>query len=282
MGINRAYDVRQLTKEDFQPIAAGATVDAEFDISETFDLTAGEFKVSAEGALPFSNPDCTGISGVIPYKSNEITVKVSEPSTASAANSINRRGTVDVDTCTEDQKAEVDAAIKRANSLSKAAADAAVNGDARIFEYYFRTTDTAARKEVAARFEAIANETSSVNGGKVTYNCGNGVSQSDCGGKGVLAYAVSNKNMVVACPNWYAIVPEIDGCGGKDQGLVMIHELTHLDGVYSPAAKDIAYGFDAIVSLSKEDAILNAETYNFYAAGEFPLFLCHHYTQLVS
>jgi deuterolysin len=186
----------------------------------------------------------------------------------SAANSINPRGTIDMDTCNKTQKAEVDAAVKRAASLSYAAADAALNGDANIFEYYFRTTDTATRKEVAARFEAVANESSSVNGGNVTYNCGNGITQSSCG-QGVLAYAAPGKNMVVNCPDWYIIVPETNDCGGKDQGLAMLHELTHLGDVYSPPTRDIAYGYDAIINLSKEDAILNADTYNYYAAGEF-------------
>lgn len=268
MGINRAYDLSQLSKEDFQPIAAGHTVDAEFDISETFDLTPGEYAISSEGSLPFSNPDCTGISGVIPYKSNEITVKVTEPSIAGVSKgTVNRRGAVDDTTCTKDQKAAVDTAVKRASSLSKAAADAAVNGDARLFEYYFRTTDSATRQEVAARFAAIANETSSVDGGKATYNCGNDVKQSDCG-KGVLAYAVSGKNMVVTCPDWYKILPETDDCGGKDKGLTMLHEISHLGAVYNPPTTDMAYGYDSIISLSKEDAIRNADTYNYYAAGE--------------
>jgi deuterolysin len=233
-------------------------------------LTSVLFAAAALLAPVYSNP-------IIPMGRREAgldvelasipNTKVSEPSTASAANSIiHRRGTVDVDTCTKDQNAEVDAAVKRAASLSTAAADAAVNGDARIFEYYFRTTDTATRQEVAARFEAIANETSSVGGGKVTYNCGNGLTQSDCGD--ALAYAVPSKNMVVNCPSWYIIVPETDDCGGKDQGLAMIHELTHLGDVYSPPATDIAYGYDAIVSLSKEDAIVNADTYLYYASGE--------------
>lgn len=268
MGINRAYSLNDLTKEDFQPIAPGTTVDAEFDIAETFDLEAGEFKISAEGSLPFSTPDCTGIAGVIPYKSNEITIKVSEPSSASTVASIQRRGILDADTCTAEQKTIVNTAVKRAASVSSAAADAALNGDARLFEYYFRTTDTATRKEVAARFKAIANEAASGNKGNVTFDCGHGMEQSECG-KGALAYAVSGVNLIVNCPGWYVMTDKTDDCGGKDQALAMIHELSHLSDVYSPGTGDMAYGYDAIINLSKEDAVLNADTYLYYASGEF-------------
>ncbi|PLN85520.1 Metalloprotease [Aspergillus taichungensis] len=172
-----------------------------------------------------------------------------------------------LESCTSSQQTIVEAAIQRAASLSKAAADAAVNGDAKIFEEYFRTTDTASRKEVAARFEAIANEASNFGSGTVTYNCGNELSQSDCGGSGVLAYAVSGNNKVVACPSWYKIVPAIDDCGGTDQGLAMLHELSHIAGVYSPATQDLAYKYNNLVKLPKEQAILNADTYNAYAGA---------------
>ncbi|KAJ5431159.1 Peptidase M35 deuterolysin [Penicillium cf. griseofulvum] len=172
-----------------------------------------------------------------------------------------------LESCTTSQQAVVEAAVQRAASLSKAAADAAINGDASIFEEYFRTTDTASRQEVAARFEAIANEASNLSSGKVTYNCGNGTTQSDCGGSGVLAYAVSGHNKIVNCPDWYKIVPAIDNCGGTDQGLAMIHELSHMGDIYSPPTQDLAYKYNALVKLPKEQAILNADTYNLYAGA---------------
>ncbi|KXG46744.1 Peptidase M35, deuterolysin [Penicillium griseofulvum] len=173
-----------------------------------------------------------------------------------------------LESCTTSQQAAVEAAVQRAASLSKAAADAAINGDASIFEEYFRTTDTASRKEVAARYEAIANEASNLSSGNVTYNCGNGLKQSECGGgRGTLAYAVSGNNKIVNCPDWYKIVPAISNCGGTDQGLAMIHELSHMADVYSPPTQDFAYKYNALVELPKDQAILNADTYNLYAGA---------------
>lgn len=60
---------------------------------------------------------------------------------------MSRRETgIKLESCTTSQQAVVEAAVQRAASLAKAAADAAINGDASIFEEYFRTTDTASRQ----------------------------------------------------------------------------------------------------------------------------------------
>ncbi|CRL28356.1 Peptidase M35, deuterolysin [Penicillium camemberti] len=152
---------------------------------------------------------------------------------------MSRRETgIKLESCTTSQQAVVEAAVQRAASLAKAAADAAINGDASIFE-----------------------------DGKVTYNCGNGTTQSDCGGNGVLAYALSGNNKIVNCPSWYKIVPAIDDCGGTDQGLAMVHELSHMNEVYSPPTQDFAYKYNDLVQLPTEQAVLNADTYNLYAGA---------------
>lgn len=190
-----------------------------------------------------------------------------------------------VESCTTSQRTAVEAAVQRAATLSKAAADAALNGDASLFEEYFRTTDTASRQEVAARYEAIANEASNFGSGNVTYNCGNDKEEGGCA-HGVLAYALSGNNHVVNCADFYKIVSAIDSCGGTDQGLVMIHELSHIAAVYSPPTSDFAYKYNALVNLPKDQAILNADTYNFYAAGEFcfiprPIVICNSLTDCI-
>lgn len=59
------------------------------------------------------------------------------------------------------------------------------------------------------------------------------------------------------------------GCDAGDQALTVIHELSHLDGVYSPAATDHAYGEDASIALSSDMALMNADNYTYYANGEF-------------
>ncbi|PLB37654.1 Metalloprotease [Aspergillus candidus] len=179
---------------------------------------------------------------------------------------IRRESDLKIESCTTSQQAVVEAAVQRAASVAKAAADAAVNGDANIFEEFFRTTDTASRQDVAARFEAIANEASNFGSGNVTFNCGNDEKQGVCR-KGVLAYALSGSNKVVTCPDWYKIVAATDNCGGTDQGTAMVHELSHLSVVYSPGTGDFAYKYNDLVQLSADKAVLNADTYSLYASA---------------
>ena len=75
----------------------------------------------------------------------------------------------------------------------------------------------------------------------------------------------------------------IDNCGGTDQGLAMVHELSHINDVYSPPTQDFAYKYNDLVELPKEQAVLNADTYNLYAGGEFCFIpLPHHDMQLAN
>jgi deuterolysin len=244
------------------------------DIADTYDLEAGEYAVSADGALPFSGPDCTGITGVIPYRSNEIKITVSQPSNAKVLARLDRRTTLDADTCTWEHTAIVQDALKRAGDIAAEAANAALNGDARLFESFFRTADAATRKTVAARFEAIAREIKAGDNSTVTYSCGDGVG--GCSSKGAIAYAVSGRNLMVNCPTYYEIAKETKSCGGKDQALTIIHELAHMSSVFKPAAGDHAYGYDAIIALPKEKAVVNADTFLYYASCKCVPFVALH------
>ena len=266
-GISPRYDLSDLTKEDFQTILAGATAEAVIDIAETYDLEAGEYVVSADGALPFSGPDCNGITGVIPYESNKVKITVSQPSNAKVLARLDRRTIVDADSCTAEHTAIVQDAMKRAGDMAAEAANAALNGDARLFESFFRTTDTATRKTVAARFDAIAREIRAGDNGTITYSCGDGMG--GCSSKAAIAYAVSGRNLIVNCPTYYDIAKETKSCGGKDQALTIIHELTHMSSVFKPSTTDYAYGYDSVIALPKEKAIVNADTFLYYAGCKF-------------
>jgi deuterolysin len=244
------------------------------DLAETYDLEAGEYVVSADGALPFSGPDCDGITGVIPYESNKVTITVSQPSKAKVLARLDRRTIVEADTCTAEHTAIVQDALERAGVIAAEAANAALNGDARHFESFFRTTDAATRKTVAARFDAIAREIKAGANGTITYSCGDGAGA--CSNKGAIAYAVSARNRMVSCPTYYEISKDTKECGGKDQALVIIHELTHMSSVFKPAASDHAYGYEGVIALPKEKAIVNADTFLYFAGCKFLPFVALH------
>jgi deuterolysin len=77
-----------------------------------YDLEAGEYVVAADGALPFSSPDCNGITGVIPYESNKVKITVSQRSNAKALARLDGRTIVEADTCTAEHVAIVQDAMK--------------------------------------------------------------------------------------------------------------------------------------------------------------------------
>jgi deuterolysin len=192
---------------------------------------------------------------------------VSQPSNAKVLARLDRRTIVEAETCTAEHTAIVQDALKRAGDIAAEAANTALNGDARLFESFFRTTDAATRKTVAGRFNAIAREIKAGNNGTITYSCGDGMKA--CSTKGAIAYAVSGRNLMVNCPIYYEISKETKSFGGKDQALTIIHELTHMSSVFKPAAVDHAYGYDAIIALPKEKAIVNADTFLYYASCKF-------------
>ena len=45
----------------------------------------------------------------------------------------------------------------------------------------------------------------------------------------------------------------------------MIHEFSHLAGIYSPGTSDYAYEYDGIQSLSSTQSLNNADNFELYA-----------------
>lgn len=264
------YDLSSLTKADFTLIAAGATVDAEFDIAETLDLTeGGNYIISAQGVLPIANADCNSTSAIIHYKSNEIKVHVDGAVAANVASVHSqyerraRRSTLT--SCSGDRQKSVESALQRAAKIAGDAGKAALSGDEATFKRYFHSTDAAVRKTVSDRFMAIAAEAAKTSGGKIQYQCDDLLQRCS---HGVVAYALSGKNLVVNCDIYYEISETTTSCSGKDQALTVIHEYTHMTSVYSPATTDYAYGYEAVLALDSAKAVLNGDTFLYYANGK--------------
>lgn len=137
----------------------------------------------------------------------------------SASSILIRLATLMESSCSLEHKAIVQAVLKRAASAASAAAKVIRIGDARLFEYLFRTSDKSVRQ-------------------------------------------------LVNCPSYYKIMATSPNRGGKDQGLVAIHEMSHLKAVFTPATGDYAYGYNACIALDKENVIMNTDAHLYYAGGE--------------
>ena len=82
----------------------------------------------------------------------------------------------------------------------------------------------------------------------------------------MLAYTLPSQNLVVNCPLYFSILPNLTGtCHAQDQTTTTLHEYTHAPGVYSPGTQDNGYGYQAATSLSSARAVLNADSYALYA-----------------
>ncbi|EGC49390.1 deuterolysin metalloprotease [Histoplasma capsulatum var. duboisii H88] len=269
-GIHIRHYPSSLTRDAFQLIAPGQTIETELDLAETFDLSENStYIVSAEGIFPFSDAKSTRIAGVIPYKSNEIRIKVNDKQSSNILSArakhhnLARRADFGNGGCNDQQKAVIARALKRASNIATQASSAAQHGDARLFEQYFRTTDRTIRKQVSDRFRAIANEAESSIAGTVKYQCHDAMNV--CSRPGAIAYAVSGSNIVVNCPIFYSAGVSLHECDSGDRALTVIHEFSHIDAVYYPATTDIAYGEDASIALTPDMAFRNADNYIFYA-----------------
>ncbi|KAK2743945.1 hypothetical protein FQN55_006994 [Onygenales sp. PD_40] len=167
-----------------------------------------------------------------------------------------------LDSCSGKELAAVEKALATASTLAAEAAKAAVNGDAALFESYFKTADPADRQLVADRYEAIAREAAAGNNGNVTVVCG--VEGKQCG-KGSIASAFQASSTILTCPTYHTVSADTRSCGGKDHALIMIHELSHLSSVFSPGTGDRAYSYNNCMKLNKEKAMTNADTFLYYA-----------------
>ena len=53
-----------------------------------------------------------------------------------------------------------------------------------------------------------------------------------------------------------------------DRPTALIHEFTHLAGVYSPATRDIDYTIEGTVKLKVSDALANAPSFAYLSQGK--------------
>ncbi|OJD13555.1 hypothetical protein ACJ73_09190 [Blastomyces percursus] len=269
-GVHLRRSPSDLTIDDLQLIGPGQTIDKKFDLAETLNLSeSGTYIVSTDGVFPVIDPKSPSIAGVIPYKSNELKIKVDGKQVSSILstrakiyNHFTRRSDFNNGNCTDHQKAVIASALKRASSIAGEASNVALSGDVRVFQQYFRTTDPSIRQHVSDRFRAISNEACSAEGGLVKYQCDDGM---EVCRPGTVAYALSRSNVVVNCPIYYSVAAVSQACDAGDQALTVIHELSHIDAVYYPATTDLAYGEGASMALSADMAVRNADSYTFYA-----------------
>lgn len=270
-GIRRRYRLSGLTSESLTSLAAGESIEDEFDIASTTNLAqGGTVSVQAQGMVPLVSDGA--VSGYMPFSSNKLSIDVdgAEASKVKLAIShLDRR--TQLTGCSGSKQSALTQALQNAVSLANKAAEAASSGSASKFQEYFKTTDSSTRQTVAARLQAVAKEASSTSSGATTYHCDDAYGYCD---PNVLAYTLPSQNTIANCDIYYSQLPPLaSSCHAQDQATTSLHEFTHAPGVYSPGTQDLGYGYQAATSLSANQALNNADSYALYANGKLAGFM---------
>ncbi|RYP42787.1 hypothetical protein DL768_010223 [Monosporascus sp. mg162] len=261
-------------EEDFQTIAAGETVEVQWDAAEVHDFSAGgAFDFATAGALEYtyavgSNDSATmEIAGAAIYQSNVVTAhQVDGAAAASVRRAFHaktkKRTTVQGD-CDSAQRSVLEDALGRCRAYAEGGAAAASSGAAGKLEEYFKSSSAGTRGAVADVFNRVASECGSSAGGASRTHCADIWPGGNCRG-GIVAYTVPWESYVVYCSSWFGYPATTGNCHGVDRPFIVLHETTHLTQV--KGTEDYGcYGYECARGLSPEQNINHADTYALFA-----------------
>ncbi|CAI6020384.1 hypothetical protein V2G26_001867 [Clonostachys chloroleuca] len=256
-----------LSDSAFQVIAAGETVEVEWDAAQWHDLGAGgDFDIATTGSLQYANEGSNTIVGQVVYSSDTIQAKVDGTQAAEVFSAFKiaqheKRVTVQND-CSGTKKTAVTNAISKAKSYAQSASSAATAGTR--LNQYFHSTSSSTKSTVASVFDKTASQFSSSTSGAVKLYC------TDVGNwctDGVVAYTQpGSSEYIVLCDYWFQFPASSTSCHAADQPYVLVHEATHLVAV--KGTDDVCYGYEGCVtSISASQSLNNADSYALYSNG---------------
>ncbi|KAI1334113.1 neutral protease 2-like protein [Xylariaceae sp. FL0016] len=258
-GIKLRLTYTGFAEESFQTIAAGETIEVNFDAAELHDLSAGgDFDLVASGALSYAKADSTEIAGAVSYSSNTVKASVDGAQAMEVRSAfINKRTDVQSD-CTGTKLTRTNTAVSNCRSLAASASSAALTNTAKVNEYF---KSTSVGSQVAAVFKKVVSECGSTSSGVSDTYCTDvyGACSSN-----VLAYTLPSGSYIVNCPLYFsALTPLTSTCHAQDQATTTLHETTHLTQI--AGTDDLGYGYAAATALSSRQALNNADSYALFA-----------------
>lgn len=262
-GIKRRFQLKGLESDSLTTLGAGETLEDEFDVAETTDLSnGGAVTLRSSGLVPVVSEGA--VTGYIPYSSNDLKFDVDGVKASQVTKALKPLDRRTKESCSNtSRKSAFETSLANAAKLATAAATAAKSGSASKFSEYFKTTSSSTRSVVAARLTAVANEAKSTTSGSTTYYCSDPYGYCETN---VLAYTLPSRNVIANCDIFYSYLPALAStCHQQDQATTALHEFTHAPGVYSPGTDDLGYGYAAATALSSSQAVLNADSYALYA-----------------
>jgi deuterolysin len=166
--------------------------------------------------------------------------------------------------------AVIQEARSNCHHLALGAAAAAAGGDIRL-ETLFKSLSISVRNEVSARMSAVA-RTCGTEWPSTIFNCNDALGFCT---NSIPAYYSAQVNPMTYCPPFFnRIKPVSREYLGFDQGTSILHETTHVPGVYSPPTQDLAYTYTYSAKLSTGEALRNADSYTVFAQCKFISQVC--------
>lgn len=266
-GIYQHVYMKDIPMSEFVPLAPGESIEREFDIASTADLTSGgAFTISSQGLIPYAEENSTDLTGAMAFEANDLKMEVDGAVAATvekAIKSLDRRTRL-TNSCTGAQRTATERAIQLSAQLSQRSAQVAQNNPAKVLEY-FKSDSAQTRQGVARRFAAVGAE-STVGGGRTTYDCTDRMGRCR---PNTIAYTLPSMNHMTNCPIFYRMPALTNVCHGQDQATTVLHEITHNPAIISPHCTDHAYGYQNIRRLSAAQAFQNADTFSLFANGMY-------------
>lgn len=112
--------------EEFQTLGAGETVEAQWDVAEMHDLSAGgDFDIATTGSLKFAAANSTEIIGEASIESAAIKATVDGAQASSVHENSSLRRTVIASTCSTSQRSTLTSALSGCVQYAQGAATAA-------------------------------------------------------------------------------------------------------------------------------------------------------------
>ena len=261
-----------MAEDAFQTLAAGESVEAEFDPAEVHDLsTGGDFDFLVRGTFLTASADSASIDGSVSFDSNVLKSHVDGVAAAKVRrdfhDNIQKRTVIQSD-CTGTRGTAQRTALTNCAALASKAATAATSGAAAKLTEYFKSSTTATRNTVAGVFNKAAAECGSTTSGASTQYCTDVLSYCS---SNVLAYTVPSRSLMVSCPLYFSALTGLSTqCHAQDQATTTLHEVTHLTQIKGTA--DNGYGYSAVQGLTSAQSLNNADSYALFANGMFLLF----------
>lgn len=258
-----------LKPESFTALKAGESKEVLINMAEVYKIKdTGLYSITSAGRLRYAEADSTQLVGSYRYDANTVAMNIDGPQAFAVPMAVQPtiltdRAAVPSDSgCSASQASTVKDGASRCSKQATAAASDALNGSDARFKEYFKTTAKADRTYVSNRLKAVAKECGNATGGITTLYCRD--KHNYCQ-PGTFAYHTDTDNSIVFCDAYWSASLETSQCHGDDKAGTTLHETTHDSTVFNPGTDDWAYGYTDCSKLSREKALENADTYEYYA-----------------